>query len=146
MLANIDDYEYLIDLDYIFKWVCPKEEETCFNFWVASVTMIFENAHDVKINIESPQGYIEIECFHMKNPTLTPNGFTVHTYRFDCQEGEILLKATGYKMYVRQKPKLLQGQCFDLKERNGVSLIAYKALNSDCQKLRRFALYLLATG
>ena len=122
MLANIDDYEYLIDLDYIFKWVSPKKEEACFNFWVAPVTMVFGNAHDVKINIESPQGYIEIEGFHMKNPTLTPNGkVTEHTYRFDCQEGEILLKATGYKMYVRQKPKLLQGQCFDLKERNGVS-------------------------
>lgn len=58
----------------------------------------------------------------MENPELTPNGkFTSHTYRFECQEGEITVKATGFKMYVRQKPKLIQVQSLDLSERGGIS-------------------------
>jgi len=122
MVSNAELFEYLIDLDYIFKWVHPKDNETCFKFWVAPVTMVFENASDVKIDIESQQGLIEVSDLHMESPELTPNGkFTSHTYRFECQEGEILLKATGFKMYVRQKPQLIQGQCFELEERGGVN-------------------------
>ena len=52
MLAIPDDFEFLFDLDYIFKWVHPKEGEMYYKFWVAPVTMVFENAHDIKINIE----------------------------------------------------------------------------------------------
>ena len=58
----------------------------------------------------------------MEKPQLTPNGkFTEHTYRFECQEGVISIKATGYKMYVRQNPILIQYQSIDIKERNGIS-------------------------
>lgn len=122
MVSNAEQFEYLFDIDYIFKWVNPKENETYFKFWVAPVTMVFENAFDVKIDIESQQGLIEVAELHMENPELTPNGkFTSHSYRFECQEGEISLKATGFKMYVRQKPKLIQGQSFELEERGGVN-------------------------
>ena len=122
MVSNAEQFEYLFDIDYIFKWVDPKENETYFKFWVAPVTMVFENAFDVKIDIESQQGLIEVADLHMENPELTPNGkFTSHSYRFDCLEGEISLKATGFKMYVRQKPKLIQGQSFELEERGGVN-------------------------
>src|SRR5690554_2765054 len=122
MVSNAAQFEYLLDLDYIFKWVHPKENETYFKFWVAPVTMVFENAFDVKIDIESQQGLIEVADLHMENPELTPNGkFTSHTHRFECQEGEITVKATGFKMYVRRKPKLIQGQSFDLEERGGIS-------------------------
>jgi hypothetical protein len=122
MVSNAEKFEYLFDIDYIFKWVDPKENETYFKFWVAPVTMVFENAFDVKIDIESQQGLIEVAELHMENPELTPNGkFTSHSYRFECQEGEISLKATGFKMYVRQKPKLIQGQSFEYEERGGVN-------------------------
>jgi len=122
MLANSEEYEYLLDLDYIFKWVEPIENEKYFKFWISPVTMVFENAHEIRIDIESPQGIIEISELHMENPQPTPNGkFTEHTYRIECQEGVISVKATGYKLYVRQKPKLIQYQSMGLSERNGVS-------------------------
>lgn len=122
MLANAEEFEYLFDLDYIFKWIHPREGETDFKFWVAPVTMVFENAHEVKIDIASSQGCIEIAALLMENPKPTPNGkYTEHTHRFECQEGEISLKATGFKMYVRQSPTLSQGQGLDLKDRNGIS-------------------------
>ena len=45
MLANPEEYEFLLDLDYIFKWVPPGEGAPNFKFWVAPVTMVFENAY-----------------------------------------------------------------------------------------------------
>ena len=121
-MANTEEWELVIDLDYIFKWVHPTGDEKYFKFWVAPVTMVFENAYDVKSNIESQQGEIEVADLHMENPRKTKNGkFTEYTFRFECQEGKITLTATGYKMYVRQKPKLLQGQSIGFAERGGVN-------------------------
>jgi hypothetical protein len=121
MMANPPDFEFLIDLDYIFKWVNPKPWETYFKFWVAPATMMFENVHDVKINIESSQGIIEIADLLRENPHRTPNGkFTAHTYRFECQEGEISLIATGFKMFVRRMPELLEKQRYELAQRQGI--------------------------
>jgi hypothetical protein len=122
ILANTDEWELLVDLDYIFNWVHSKGEEKYFKFWVAPVTMVFENAYDVKIDVESQQGEIQVAELHMENPRKTKNGkITEYTFRFECQEGEITLSATGYKMYVRQKPRLLQSQQLEFTERGGVN-------------------------
>lgn len=53
MLANPDVREYLMDLDYIFEWVHFKDGAKHFKFWVSPATMVFQNAYNVKINIES---------------------------------------------------------------------------------------------
>jgi hypothetical protein len=122
MVANPDDYEFLVDLDYIFEWVCPAAGETHYKFQVAPVTMVFENAHSIEITLESPQGTIEVADLHREHPTLTPNGeLTEHGYRFECQEGEVKLRATGFKMFVRQRPVLLGQQSLSLAARGGVS-------------------------
>ena len=122
MVADTEEYEYSIDLDYIFKWVNPRGADIHFKFWVAPVTMVFENADYVKVDLESRGGSIEVADLFMENPQLSPNKkFTSYDYRFECQEGEISLQATSFKMYVRQSPKLISGQRFDLEERGGVN-------------------------
>jgi hypothetical protein len=122
LLANPQEWEYLIDLDYIFEWVHQKEESKYYKFWIAPVTMVFENAYGIKINIESQQGEIEVANLYLENPRKTKNGkFTEFTFRFDCNEGEIILTATGFKMYVRRNPILQQGQSLDLIDRGGVN-------------------------
>jgi hypothetical protein len=122
MIANPDKFEYLIDLDYIFKWIHPAENEKYYKFIVAPVTMVFENAYDIKIDIESNDGEIEIADLYMENSRKTKNGKLIeHTFRFDCQQGEITLIATGFKMYVRQKPMLLDKQRLDFIGRGGIS-------------------------
>ena len=52
----------------------PGLGEKYFKFWVAPVTMVFENVHQVIINIDSQQGIIEISDLHREAPTPTPNG------------------------------------------------------------------------
>lgn len=122
MLADPYSFEVLVDIDYIFEWVRPAEGEAHFKFWVAPATMVFENAADLKINIESSQGSIEIANLHRQTIGPTPNGrLEQSAYRFECQEGEIALRATGFKLYVRQPPVLLNVQSLVLKSRGGVS-------------------------
>jgi hypothetical protein len=122
MLADPERFEFLVDLDYIFEWVKPAPEETYYKFWIAPVTMIFENAHTVKLDIESSQGTIEVADLHRENPRPTPNGkLEERTYRFECQEGEISLLATGFQMIVRRNPALLGTQSLNLELREGVS-------------------------
>jgi|SRR5664280_176294 len=121
LFANPDAFEFLVDLDYIFKWVCPPEGEKYFQFWVAPATMVFENVHDIKIQLASEQGTIEVADLLREEPSLVPNGrFTQYRYRFECQEGKISLMATGYKMFVRRRPILQRRQGLSLTERKGV--------------------------
>lgn len=122
MFTNPDNFECVFDLDYIFKWIDPEENEKYYKFFVAPATMVFENISDIKIDIESSDGSIEVADLCLEDSSKIPNGKMVkHAFRFDCQQGEILLTATGFKMYVRRKPKLIDKQRLDLNERGGVS-------------------------
>lgn len=79
--------------------------------------MVFENAHTVPIDIESQLGAIEVADLFREAPEPTRTGEAVqHTYRFECQEGEI-----SQSHSVRQAPVLLQGQTLSLHQRNRVS-------------------------
>lgn len=122
MVADTESFEFLIDLDYIFKWVHPAAGETYFKFWVAPVTMVFENAGDVRMDLSSQQGRIEVADFHLEQLGPSPNGkFTLYRNRFECQEGRIELQSTGFRMYVRRPPSLMRSQSFELGARNYVS-------------------------
>jgi len=122
-VADEENWEFALDLDYIFKWVHPGPGETYFKFWVAPVSMVFENASDVEIAIKSGQGVIEVADLYREDPRTTANrALTDYRFRFECQEGEISLRATGYRLYVRSEPRLIEAQCFSLAERGGISV------------------------
>ena len=122
MVADSDNFEFLIDIDYIFNWVHPGPGETYFKFWISPVTMVFENVFDVRIDIESQQGCIEVAELNLEVIGPTSNAkFTEYRFKFECQEGVIEIKATGFQMYVRRAPSLLERQSFDLSTREGIS-------------------------
>lgn len=121
MVADEDQYEFAMDLDYIFKWVHPEPGQAYYKFWVAPVTMVFENAFDIKINITSRQGGIDVEDIYREDPQ-SHGSLTDYLFRMQCHEGEISLRASGYQLYVRKEPRLLAGQCFSLAERGGISV------------------------
>ncbi|MGB4068825.1 MAG: hypothetical protein WBK08_12410 [Nitrospira sp.] len=120
--ADPERFEFLADLDYILKWVEPAGGETYFRFWVAPVTMVFHNAHTVRVNTDSAQGVLEIADFVRESAGLTSNQqMAQYTYRFDCQEGTISLVATGFSLFVRRMPILTSSQRLELAERGGIS-------------------------
>lgn len=122
MVADAENFEFMVDIDYIFDWVHPEAGETYFKFWVAPVTMVFENASDVYINLKSQQGCVAVVELRREVIGPSPNSkYTQYRYVFECQEGEIQLEATSFSMYVRRSPALLTAQSFELTSRKGVS-------------------------
>jgi hypothetical protein len=120
--AEPDTYELLLDLDYLFQWVPPAEGETYFRFWVAPVTLAFENAHDVRIDVRSSQGDLEIATLRREEATPTPNDAMLERrYVLECREGDLSVVATGFTMYVRRPPVLVGQQSLTLEQRGGVS-------------------------
>lgn len=121
-VADEDAFELALDLDYMFEWVQPAEGEKYFRFWIAPATLVFENVRDVRIDVRSPQGTVQILALRRDDVGLTPNGaFTERAYVFECVEGALSLVATGFRMFVRRAPVLAQQQRLTLAERGGVS-------------------------
>jgi hypothetical protein len=50
---NADNYEFLVDLDYIFQWMQLEDTKTKFEFRIAPVTLVFENAHEIVFDLHS---------------------------------------------------------------------------------------------
>src|SRR5260221_10243754 len=45
-----ETFEFVLDLDYICKWVNPKPPAENFSFWVSPATLVFENVHDLELD------------------------------------------------------------------------------------------------
>lgn len=52
-VADELQYEFILDIDYIFQWVEPAEGEHSFRFFVAQATMVFANPKDIRVNLHS---------------------------------------------------------------------------------------------
>lgn len=118
--------EFVLDIDYILRWVEPAQDETHFNFWVSPATLVFENAYDVKFDLKTRYGIrIDIQDIDRRNPRVLEAGLLAGTNEWrwviEAQEGEISLDATGYKQYFRKKPFLQREQALEMDARNGVS-------------------------
>jgi hypothetical protein len=108
-----EDSKFLLDIDYIFKWIDPVKEETYFKFWVAPCTLIFEDVRNLKITVEISMPFeLEIADLHR---------ISKDEWKIETHQGDIDFYAIGYKQYVRQNPILIHHQVLTLKERNGLS-------------------------
>jgi hypothetical protein len=121
-----ETYEFVLDIDYILRWVHPAPEETYFQFWVSPATLVFENAGDIKFDLETLYGNgVEIQDVHRQNPRILEAGLAAGTnmwrWVIEAQEGEISLDATGYKQFFRKKPSFHQEQTLELRIRSGIS-------------------------
>ena len=118
-----------MDIDYIFKWM---EAGKKYKFWVSPCTLVFENAYDIIIDIESSSGGLDIDDIIRDNPQKPKNAdFIKRETEFDwiveTQQGAISFKSVCFKQYVRQTPKLLNSQFIGLTDRGGVSFSTYIA-------------------
>ena len=119
-----EEYEFRLDVDYIFKWVDPAEGHQYFSFWVSPVTLCFENSSDIKIDVHIGS-YYELEILDVRRTLLgkTPNGkFDSWLFEIETNNGIISLNATGYKQYVRMPPMHSESQALTLAQRGGVVL------------------------
>ncbi len=120
-----ENNQLLLDIDYIFKWV---QTGKTFKFWVSPCTFVFQNVYDIEFQIDGCSGGLEIDNINRKNPQRPKNADfikieTEYDWNIETQQGSISFKSVGYKQYVRQKPKFINGQHLKLKYRGGVSFV-----------------------
>ena len=119
-----EQFEVAFDIDYILQWVQPAEDKY-YRFWVAPATLVFENIHDLKFDIE-PFEAVEIADLHKDNPQRPINAEyigrdTDWQWRIETHQGDITLRAIGYKQYFRRQPLFGRLQSLDLATRGGFS-------------------------
>jgi hypothetical protein len=110
--------EIIFDIDYIFQWIHPKQDENYFSFWVSPATLIFENVYNVEFSFQSYDGALEIDSIKREYVGAPINAQYIGKnkewiWSIECQQGEIKFRAAGFKQYVRAEPKL-GGQILEL--------------------------------
>lgn len=120
--APMDEtYECAFDIDYITQWVQLPDERR-LSFWVAPATFVFENVRLIDVSFLSESGYINIDNIKKSDQVYAPDGEHFDwLWTINLHQGEISLRATGYKLYVRSKPILSQLQRLTLSQRGNVS-------------------------
>ena len=118
--------DLLLDINYIFQWVKPIPPDRGYSFWIAPCTLVFENAYNLKVEIDDKVGYafgpFEIDDLMMvgKNKTRT-EGILDYEWDIKLQTGTIKLKSYGFKQFVRRQPVYFRSRYLKLEERGGVS-------------------------
>lgn len=120
-----ETYEFALDIDYVFKWISPQEDEKFFSFLVAPATLIFENVNDLMIDIE-PFDDVQLQDIQRRDARKPKNVTYIHReiewlWVIDSNVGEITLWSAGYRQYIRQKPSRTKEQKLPLDIRGGFS-------------------------
>lgn len=121
------NYEFILDIDYIFSWIKPSDNNNQFGFFISPCTLVFENVHDLKLDIQISEPFkLQISNITLSNPQRPINADYINReveyyWTISTQQGDITLKSVGFKQYVRGNPKIQHSQFIDLIERGGIS-------------------------
>ena len=116
--------DFLLDIDYIFKWVHPVSPAKTFTFWIAPCTLIFKECFDLHIEYDtyaSCLDLIEIADLCLIEKVEQKNNNFVYKWMIELQQGQIELKSYGFEQIVRQKPVHVQSQILSLNKRGGIN-------------------------
>ena len=118
-----DNFEILMDIDYIFEWVLKGKK---YIFWISPCTLIFENVYELAFDVGPTIPGLTIDLVTRENPQKPKNFKHIkrdieYDWTIEMQEGTISFKSIGYKQFVRQKPRLISTQKLDTIERGGIS-------------------------
>jgi hypothetical protein len=131
-----EDFEFLLDIDYILDWVPPKEDEEYYKFWIAPCTLIFENVYDLTLDLPSNVRLaLEIDAIVRNNPRQAPNAAylkkkTEYDWTIELHTGEINFTSVGYTQFIRRSPVLSDRQRFNQNQRGGISFDTSYAVSS----------------
>ncbi len=116
--------DFLLDIDYIFKWVQPIPPAQTFTFWVAPCTLIFKECFDLHIDFKTDGGCLdlmEIADLYLKSKTEQEKNKFVYEWIIELQQGQISLKSIGLEQIVRQQPQYVHGQTLGFDERGKIN-------------------------
>lgn len=115
--------EFLLDVDYIFKWNQPIPPSSYFTFWISPCTLIFENFYDLIIEIDTSYAFpfAQIMGLNRKEIKNEINGLIYYEWKIELENGLISLKSENFQQIVRKKPIYSKGQWLSFEERKGFS-------------------------
>ena len=120
-----EDYEFVLDVDYMFAWVDPEPPSPGYSFWMSPATLVFQNVNNFKAQIEDPLG-LTIMDISRKDPRPPKNVEyislkTEWTWTIDLLQGRVEFSAAGYRQYTRRTPIRASQQRFSAENRGGIS-------------------------
>lgn len=109
----------LLDLDYIVQWVHPVPPATYFSFWLAPVTLAFENVWDLEgdLDFKGTTPDLEIDVLHRLVADDGREDYPL--WHIEGHEFDVQFRATGFRQYFRKAPTLASRQVFSHTERGG---------------------------
>jgi hypothetical protein len=121
-----ENYEFVLDVDYLFAWVQPSPPSIYYSFWIAPATLVFRNVVDFKCQFSDPLG-LQIMDLKRENSRPPKNAAFVDlktewTWTMDLLQGEISFSSIGFRQYVRSNPiHTSSAQYLTVQERGGIS-------------------------
>jgi hypothetical protein len=109
----------LVDLDYIVEWVAPAEPGGAFNFWLAPSTLVFDQAADLRGDLDLTGTAFELSLDGITRSE--PDEYGQRTWSLSGFEFTLALRAPGFTQYIRSAPRLSNRQRLTTDERGGTS-------------------------
>ncbi|MCU7552846.1 hypothetical protein OCK74_27250 [Chitinophagaceae bacterium LB-8] len=116
--------DFLLDIDYIFKWVDPVKGKGHFSYWIAPCTLIFKKAFKLDVNIKTDlfgidaQQIVEVV---LADTTQNQEGTITYQWAIELTAGHIKLTSEGFTQIVRQLPIHTDFLLLTQEQRGGVS-------------------------
>ncbi|MFD4927227.1 hypothetical protein ACFWNE_38765 [Streptomyces goshikiensis] len=113
---------FLLDLDYIVRWVHPVPPATHFSFWISPATLAFEGVFDLQgdLDFQGSAVDLEIDGVHRLVPDdARPDFSHVPLWHIEGHAFDVKFRASGFRQYFRQAPRLVSRQVLPYDERGG---------------------------
>jgi hypothetical protein len=109
---------FVLDLDYILKWIEPEPPESFYSFWVAPATLAFENVSELEITIQTSLPQLTLFGIERDDEQPVPNKrLKSWRYILDADQGTITFRATGFTQKFRNLPVFTRQQSLTEQER-----------------------------
>lgn len=107
-------HQFVMDIDFILEWLPADDSSGRFRFRIAPATLVFSNAYDIKLDIET-DGPLDIQAIRREN-SRRPNNFA-HVGKdvewdwiIDTQQGSISLVSVGFSLSLRGSARITDSQ------------------------------------
>lgn len=112
------NHSFLLDLDYIVAWVDAEPPDTHYTFWIAPVTLAFDNAWDVRLTgaIEQMDMPEVLDLHHVREFT-NAQGHRLDEWHLEGDGFDVKVRASDFKQYFRREPIRTPSQRLSVAER-----------------------------
>jgi hypothetical protein len=98
------DYKFALDINYIFEWGKPQNNEKYYSLWMAAATLLFADVYNLHFDIQT-SGWLTID--HLIRDDYRKNKNTKKDewkWTIECQEGIISFFSSGFSLIIKNEP------------------------------------------